>query len=139
VLSGIADEFPDTNLHGSEIFVAGLAFAAARQPAVNFVQVDARNIPFVNEFDVIGAFDVLEHVKEDSEVLSQMYQATRKRGGTASSGSSNSNAFRIAGGSDRSTKPSWSRAMAARSSWWFRARPETGGFITLPSGICATR
>src|SRR6266850_191752 len=80
VLSGIADEFPDTNLHGSEIFVAGLAFAAARQPAVNFVQVDARNIPFVNEFDVIGAFDVLEHIQEDNQVLSQMREALKPCG-----------------------------------------------------------
>ena len=30
---------------------------------------------------MVGAFDVLEHVEEDEEVLSQMYQATRKRGG----------------------------------------------------------
>jgi SAM-dependent methyltransferase len=43
--------------------------------------MDARRIPFQGEFDVIGAFDVLEHVKEDDEVLSQMYQATRKGGG----------------------------------------------------------
>jgi len=43
--------------------------------------MDVRRIPFREEFDVIGAFDVLEHVKEDEEVLLQMYQATRKRGG----------------------------------------------------------
>src|SRR4030095_1631809 len=41
----------------------------------------ARRIPFRGEFDVIGAFDVLEHIKEDEEVLAQMYQATRPRGG----------------------------------------------------------
>jgi SAM-dependent methyltransferase len=80
VLSGIADEFPNRSLHGSEIFVAGLAFAAARQPAVNFVQVDARNIPFVNEFDVIGAFDVLEHIQEDDQVLTQMREALKPDG-----------------------------------------------------------
>jgi SAM-dependent methyltransferase len=43
--------------------------------------MDARRIPFREEFDVIGAFDVLEHIKEDEDVLTQMYQATRSGGG----------------------------------------------------------
>jgi SAM-dependent methyltransferase len=81
VLSGIKESLPGLSLTGSEIFSAGLSFAAQRLPGVELFQMDARKIPFTEEFDVIGAFDVLEHVKEDSEVLSQMYQATRKRGG----------------------------------------------------------
>ena len=36
---------------------------------------------FRNEFDVIGAFDVLEHIADDELVLSQMHQAVRKGGG----------------------------------------------------------
>jgi SAM-dependent methyltransferase len=81
VLSGIKEALPELSLTGSEVFSAGLTFAAQRLPGVELFQMDARRIPFTEEFDVIGAFDVLEHVKEDSEVLSQMYQATRKRGG----------------------------------------------------------
>lgn len=81
VLSGIRAAFPELNLSGSEIFSAGLSFAAERLPGVDLFQMDARKIPFRNEFDVIGAFDVLEHVEEDDEVLSQMYQATRTGGG----------------------------------------------------------
>jgi SAM-dependent methyltransferase len=56
-------------------------FAAERVPGVELFQMDARRFPFLEEFDLIGAFDMLEHVKEDEEVLSQMYQATRKGGG----------------------------------------------------------
>src|SRR2546428_13964527 len=41
VLSGIAKAYPGAQLHGSEIFTAGLAFAAARQPSINFMQMDA--------------------------------------------------------------------------------------------------
>ena len=81
VLSGIKEALPGISLTGSEIFSAGLGFAAQRLPGVELFQMDARRIPFREEFDVIGAFDVLEHIEEDSEVLSQMYQATRKRGG----------------------------------------------------------
>ncbi len=81
VLSGIRKAFPELILSGSEIFSEGLNLAAERLPGVELFQMDARRIPFQEEFDVIGAFDVLEHVKEDEEVLSQMYQATRKGGG----------------------------------------------------------
>ena len=81
VLSGIREAFPQLALSGSEIFSEGLNFAAARLPGVELLQMDARRIPFRKEFDVIGAFDVLEHVNEDEEVLAQMHQATRGRGG----------------------------------------------------------
>jgi SAM-dependent methyltransferase len=81
VLSGIREAFPELALFGSEIFTAGLCFAAGRLPGVELFQMNARDIPFREEFDVVGAFDVLEHIKEDEEVLAQMYQATRKSGG----------------------------------------------------------
>jgi len=81
VLSGIQKALPGLALCGSEIFSAGLSFAAQRLPGVELFQMDARRIPFRDEFDVIGAFDVLEHVEQDEEVLAQMHQATRKGGG----------------------------------------------------------
>jgi SAM-dependent methyltransferase len=43
--------------------------------------MDARQIPFEREFDIIGAFDVLEHIAEDDAVLTQMFRATRPEGG----------------------------------------------------------
>lgn len=80
VLSGVAYAFPRARLQGSELFTAGLEFAAARQPAINFMQMDARHIPFVDEFDSIGAFDVLEHIEEDEGVLKQMHAALKPGG-----------------------------------------------------------
>ena len=80
VLSGIANEFLHAELYGSEIFTAGLDFAVTRLPKVNFMQMDARNIPFVDEFEVIGVFDVLEHIKEDELVLSQIHTALKSQG-----------------------------------------------------------
>jgi SAM-dependent methyltransferase len=80
VLSGIANVFRDAKLHASEIFLEGLSFAAARQPSINFMQMDARTIPFVEEFDCIGAFDVLEHIEEDQRVLTQAFEALRPGG-----------------------------------------------------------
>jgi len=80
VLSGIAEAYPDTKLQGAELFAEGLKFAMARQPSIQFIQMDARKIPFADEFDVIGAFDVIEHIEEDLEVLMQMH-ASLKVGG----------------------------------------------------------
>jgi len=81
VLSGLKEAFPNLVLSGSEVFTEGLGFAAARLPGVALFQMDARRIPFRDEFDVIGAFDVLEHIEQDEEVLDQMRQATRTGGG----------------------------------------------------------
>lgn len=81
VLKGIAQSWPGLRLAGSEIFNDGLLFAQTRLPAVDLYQMDARQIPFESEFDVIGAFDVLEHIAEDGAVLTQMFKATRPSGG----------------------------------------------------------
>ncbi|MBD1878314.1 class I SAM-dependent methyltransferase [Coleofasciculus sp. FACHB-T130] len=81
VLWGIEQAFPKLRLWGSEIFTIGLDFAAQRLSKAELFQMDACKIPFANEFDVIGAFDVLEHIKEDGKVLAQMYQATKPGGG----------------------------------------------------------
>ncbi len=62
VLAGIHEKFPRTRLAGSEIFADGLVIARSRLPQVEFYQMDAQRIPFECEFDVVGAFDVLEHL-----------------------------------------------------------------------------
>lgn len=81
VLSGVASKYPDTEIFGSEIFIEGLRFASRRLPNAHLMQMDGRKIPFVGEFDAIGAFDVLEHIEEDEIVLRQM-QAALKPDGT---------------------------------------------------------
>ena len=80
VLNGVANSFPQAKIFGSEIFTAGLEFAAGRLPTANLMQMDARHIPFVDEFDVIGAFDVLEHIKEDEIALDQIHKALKPHG-----------------------------------------------------------
>lgn len=80
VLSGIAQAYPNLTLNGSEIFLAGLSYASERVPSAHFMQMDARQVPFVDEFDVIGAFDVLEHIEEDETVLSELYSAIKPGG-----------------------------------------------------------
>ena len=81
VLSGVSEVFPSAQLVGSEIFVAGLHYASQRIPRAEFVQMDARRIPYESEFDMIGAFDVIEHIKEDMVVLQSMFNAIKPGGG----------------------------------------------------------
>lgn len=81
VLSYIRERFPELTIYGSEVLSRGLFFARERLPNVMLFQMDARNIPFRERFDVIGAFDVLEHIAEDRAVLKQMHHATKPGGG----------------------------------------------------------
>ncbi|WP_431323481.1 methyltransferase domain-containing protein [Rhizobium sp. YTU87027] len=78
VLSGIAQIYPKARIAGSEIFTAGLRFASERVPSGSLMQMDARDIPFVEEFDVIGAFDVIEHIDDDELALAQMHAALKQ-------------------------------------------------------------
>jgi SAM-dependent methyltransferase len=81
VLSGIATAFPGLRLAGSEAATEGLAFAQARAPGASLLQMDARRVPFRDEFDVVGAFDVIEHIEDDRAVLAEMRAAAVPGGG----------------------------------------------------------
>lgn len=80
VLFGIEEYFPDLQLSGSEIFTQGLEFASQRLQRTYLFQMDILNIPFDSEFDGIGVFDVLEHIKADTLALEQIYQALKPKG-----------------------------------------------------------
>lgn len=83
VLTGVANAYPAAKLVGSEIFCAGLPFAAARLNTAELIQMNARQIPFTDEFDVIGAFDVLEHIEQDEIVMAAILRALKPGGGAA--------------------------------------------------------
>lgn len=69
-------------LAGSDAHVEGLRFAAERLgKRAHIFQMDARRIPFRQEFDVIGCFDVIEHIQEDALVLAAIYRAVAPGGG----------------------------------------------------------
>lgn len=81
VLSGVENALPSLKVFGSEIYSEGLKYAKKRVKRAELFQMDARDIPFEDEFDAIAAFDILEHIPDDEKVLSQMYRACRKGGG----------------------------------------------------------
>lgn len=77
----IRNQFPGIRLACAEYFTEGIQIARQRLPQVQFVRADARYLPFRNGFDLIGAFDVIEHIEEDELVLSEFHQALRAHGG----------------------------------------------------------
>ena len=82
VLSVLCGMRPWRRLVGSELHPSGMKIARQRLGArAELVQMDARVIPASNAFDVIGAFDVIEHIEDDEMVLQAMHGALRKRGG----------------------------------------------------------
>ena len=81
VLSCLEKAFSKACLHGGEVFVEGLKFASQRLSRAELVQMDGRQIPYEDEYEVMGAFDVLEHIEEDELVLKQMHSAVRPGGG----------------------------------------------------------
>ena len=67
-------------LTASEIYLQALRYARSRVPGVNFIQLDATAIPFREEFDIVGAFDVLEHIDDDERVIAGVNRALRRGG-----------------------------------------------------------
>ena len=73
-------ELKNLRLTGADIYLSGVKFAKSQVPGVNFIQMDAENIPFDNSFDAIGCFDVLEHIDNDVAVISQLRKALKNKG-----------------------------------------------------------
>lgn len=82
VLSRLHDAFPHLALSGSELFEEGLTYARERLgDAATLRQLDATQPSFREAFDIIGAFDVLEHIEDDQCVLANLHAALRPGGG----------------------------------------------------------
>jgi SAM-dependent methyltransferase len=81
VLSGLRDAFPGLELVGSDSSLAALELAGNRVDEMQLLQVDARRLPFEQEFAAVGSFDVIEHIDEDQQVLAQLFRALQPGGG----------------------------------------------------------
>ena len=89
IVRAIAEAFPAWRIVASDPLAQGIHMAgqANRQightaaPDMTLLRIDARHIPFRNQFDVIGAYDVLEHICEDEAVLRELWQACVPGGG----------------------------------------------------------
>lgn len=81
VLKHLENRFPDLVFGAGDIFLEGLIFARKRLSRTTLIQMDIRSIPFEDEFNVVGMFDVLEHVTEDEAALQEVYNSLKSSGG----------------------------------------------------------
>jgi 2-polyprenyl-3-methyl-5-hydroxy-6-metoxy-1,4-benzoquinol methylase len=58
---------------GSEIYLGGLAFAKRNMPEVRFIQFDVTQGIIGETFELITAFDVLEHVENDQAAICNIH------------------------------------------------------------------
>jgi SAM-dependent methyltransferase len=79
VLRGLAEEV-GLSVTGSELFADGLKIARRRIPDAELIELDAREMPFESRFDLVGAFDVLEHIDDDVGVIAGMRKAAKPGG-----------------------------------------------------------
>jgi SAM-dependent methyltransferase len=80
VLRRIAEEFPRAFMTAVEYYEAALPFARQRCPRANISQADITNLPFEGEFDVVGCFDVLEHIPDDAAAFRNLRRALKPGG-----------------------------------------------------------
>lgn len=81
VLESVSRAYPEATLEGAEYHEEGLAYARQRLPQAAFRQLDATTMQDAQRYDVIGAFDVIEHIEADELVLRNLARAL-KSGGT---------------------------------------------------------
>jgi SAM-dependent methyltransferase len=65
---------------GSEIYLRGLVYAKRNLPKVEFVQFDVTQGIIDQGFDIIAAFDVLEHIENDRAAMANMNRMLAKGG-----------------------------------------------------------
>lgn len=81
VLSEIERTMGYENVMGSDLYEEGLAFAGGRVKNARLFKMDVMEIASKDNIDLIGAFDVLEHVERDAQVLKDAYTALNPGGG----------------------------------------------------------
>lgn len=73
-------ENENLEITGSEIYLKGLLYAKKNLPNVDFIQFDVTQGVVGEEFDIIAAFDVIEHIENDVAAISNIYKMLRRGG-----------------------------------------------------------
>ena len=81
VLRALTLEMPSLRMTALEASFAGLRFVIERVPELDAVQAAATALPYESEFDVVGAFDVLEHIPDDAAAMNEIARSVKPGGG----------------------------------------------------------
>ena len=64
---------------GADLFAEALTFCQTRV-SLPLIQLDTYRLPFVGSLDAVCMFDILEHLRADTEVLAEIYRALKPGG-----------------------------------------------------------
>jgi len=67
-------------VEGCDLFLEGLQYCRRRSASIPLYQVDATALPFYDSYDIVGSFDVLEHIADDEKALREIYTALKPGG-----------------------------------------------------------
>jgi len=67
-------------IEGCDLFLEGLRFCRRRSGSVPLYQINVLALPFKEEYEIIGLFDVLEHIACDDKALSEIHNALKPGG-----------------------------------------------------------
>jgi ubiquinone/menaquinone biosynthesis C-methylase UbiE len=79
-LAGVRRAIPNASLWATDILLRSLAIARQSEPDVTFFQASALNLPFSDEFDCAGMYDVVEHLEDDQAVFAEVARTLRPGG-----------------------------------------------------------
>jgi ubiquinone/menaquinone biosynthesis C-methylase UbiE len=81
VARALSEAIPTLSITASEAALAGLREAARVVPDADLVQADVMWLPYDSEFDVVGVFDVIEHIPDHDTALREIGRAAASGGG----------------------------------------------------------
>jgi SAM-dependent methyltransferase len=67
-------------IEGGDISVAGLKYCHQRDDLIPLHLINVMALPFVDDYDIIGLFDVLEHIDDDNKALWEIAKALKPHG-----------------------------------------------------------
>lgn len=80
VLAAVAARFPAWSVHGYDIHAEAVAFSRQRAARATVERADLHDLPPGAPFDLIGVFDVLEHLDDDVGALRSLRDRLRPGG-----------------------------------------------------------
>lgn len=81
MLSHVRDRWAGVDLYGSDLSTDSLRTVAKRVQNATLFHTDAYRIPFEEKFDMVGAYDVIEHIDDDVAALGALYRTLKPGGG----------------------------------------------------------
>jgi len=68
------------NLSGSDIHVEAIKLAKQKLPNINFFQSDISSVNTNQKYDIVCAFDIIEHIDSDTLAIENIYKYLNKNG-----------------------------------------------------------